>query len=137
MLKCKSVKRNFRQANAVGRSLCIQELSKRLPADKLRPMSQSQQFVLIAGQWREAKAGETFRAENPATCEKLPEEFLVSTWADCDSALNAAAEAATILCATPPEQIAKFLTRFADRMQSQVNFKATPELRPPRACRRP
>jgi 2,5-dioxopentanoate dehydrogenase len=75
--------------------------------------------ILIAGQWRVAKASGTFHAENPATGEKLPGEFPVSTWTDCDDALNAAAVAASILRATPPEQIAKFLTRFAERIEAR------------------
>jgi NADP-dependent aldehyde dehydrogenase len=74
--------------------------------------------VLIAGQWRAANAGGTFRAENPATGEMLPAEFPVSAWADCDAALDAAAEAAAVLCATPAEHIANFLTRFAERLEA-------------------
>ena len=77
------------------------------------------QPVLIAGQWRAAKSSGTFRAENPATGELLPDEFPTSTWADCDDALNAAAEAAQILRATAPEQLAKFLTRYADRLEAR------------------
>jgi len=77
--------------------------------------------ILIAGQWRAAKSSGTFHAENPATGEKLPDEFPISTWADCDDALNAAAEAANILRATPPEQIAKFLMRFAERIEARKN----------------
>ena len=77
------------------------------------------QPVLIAGKWRAAQAGGTFHAENPATGEKLPEEFPISTWPDCDDALNAAAGAAAILRATPPEQTAKFLTRFAERIEAR------------------
>ena len=79
----------------------------------------SLQPVLIAGEWRAAKSSGTFRAENPATGEKLPGEFPVSTWADCDAALNAAAEASTILRNSPPEQLAKFLTRFAERIEAR------------------
>ena len=75
--------------------------------------------VLIAGRWRAAVSGGTFRAENPATGETLPDEFPVSTWADCDAALNASAEAAGILRASSPEQIAKFLTRFAERIEAR------------------
>ena len=75
--------------------------------------------VLIAGQWRPAQAGETFHAENPATGEKLAEEFPISTWGDCDDALNAAAEAAAILRAAAPEPIAKCLTRFAERIEAR------------------
>jgi NADP-dependent aldehyde dehydrogenase len=79
----------------------------------------SLQPVLIAGQWRAAKAGGSFRAENPATGEMLPDEFPVSAWADCDAALGAAAEAAGILRASLPEPVAKFLTRFAERIEAR------------------
>ena len=54
----------------------------------------SLQPVLIAGEWRAANANGTFLAENPATGETLPEEFPISTWADCDAALAAATDAA-------------------------------------------
>jgi NADP-dependent aldehyde dehydrogenase len=77
------------------------------------------QPILIAGEWRAAKAGGTFRAENPATGEKLPEEFPTSAWADCDDAFNAAAGAAKILRAIPPEQIAEFLTCYAGRIEAR------------------
>ena len=50
------------------------------------------QPILIAGSWRSANASSTFRAENPATKESLPEEYPVSTWADCEAALAAAKE---------------------------------------------
>jgi NADP-dependent aldehyde dehydrogenase len=77
--------------------------------------------ILIAGQWRTAKASGTFHAENPATGEKLPDEFPASTWADCDAALNAAADAAKILRTISPEQIANFLTRYAERIEARKN----------------
>src|SRR5438094_128809 len=79
------------------------------------------QSVLINGQWRPAKAAGVFHAENPATGETLPDEFPVSAWEDCDAALNAATDAAQILRAAPPEQIAKFLTRFAERIEARKN----------------
>ena len=75
--------------------------------------------VLIAGQWRPAQSSATFHAENPATGQPLPDVFPVSAWADCDDALNAAAHAAGILRAAPPEDIAQFLTRFADRLEAR------------------
>ena len=79
----------------------------------------SLQPVLIAGQWRAAKTGGTFHAEDPATGEKLPDEFPISAWADCNDALAAAAGAAIVLRTTSPEQIAKFLTRFAERIEAR------------------
>ncbi|MBC7784828.1 MAG: aldehyde dehydrogenase family protein, partial [Burkholderiales bacterium] len=78
--------------------------------------------VLIAGQWRAASSADsstkTFFAENPATGERLDAEYPVSAWTDCDAALSAAVDAAAVLRRTPPEQIARFLTRFAERIES-------------------
>ena len=79
----------------------------------------SQSPVLLAGQWRAAKASSVFHAENPATGEKLAAEFPVSTWADCEVALEAAATASAVLRTLPPELIAKFLTRFAERIEGR------------------
>src|SRR5512135_127025 len=79
----------------------------------------STQPVLIAGEWRAAKAGGTFHAENPATGEKLNGEFPISAWADCDAALDAAVEAAKVLRKVPPEPVAKFLNQFADRIEAR------------------
>jgi alpha-ketoglutaric semialdehyde dehydrogenase len=76
--------------------------------------------VLLDGTWRQAQASGTFRSENPATGEKLPGEFPVSTWADCDLALTAAVKAAAILAATPPDKIAAFLTRYAERIEARA-----------------
>jgi NADP-dependent aldehyde dehydrogenase len=50
------------------------------------------QPVLIGNHWRRANCAGTFRAENPATREPL-DEFPISTWADCDEALQAASVA--------------------------------------------
>ena len=76
--------------------------------------------VLIAGAWRPAAASGTFRAENPGTGETLPDGFPISTWADCDAALDAAVGAAEALRGTPPEAIARFLTRFAERIEERA-----------------
>ena len=45
--------------------------------------------VLIAGEWRAARATGTFRADNPAAGEPLPDEYPVSAWEDVDAALSA------------------------------------------------
>ena len=37
--------------------------------------------VLIAGEWRAAASTGTFRGENPATGETLPDVFPISSWA--------------------------------------------------------
>jgi NADP-dependent aldehyde dehydrogenase len=76
--------------------------------------------VLIAGAWRAAASSGTFHGENPATGEALTDVFPISAWADCDAALDAAAEAADALRRTPPEKIAGFLTRFAERIAGRA-----------------
>lgn len=79
----------------------------------------SHQPVLIAGEWRLARAAGSFHAENPATGGLLPQEFPVSSWADCEAALGAAMDAANMLRHAPPEQIARFLTRFAECIEAR------------------
>lgn len=73
--------------------------------------------ILINGQWRPARAASTFRAENPATCELLPDEYPLSTWQDCDEALDAAVAAGTVLRSLPGEAIAQFLDEYARRIE--------------------
>ena len=75
--------------------------------------------VLIAGQWRPARSTGTFSAENPALGQKLPGEYPVSDWADCDAALAAATEAAALMRRSPPEPRALFLERFAARIEAR------------------
>ena len=75
--------------------------------------------VLIAGQWRQALSAGSFHSENPATGEPVPGEFPISAWADCDAALTAATAAAIALRATAPEKIARFLLRYAERLEAR------------------
>ncbi len=74
--------------------------------------------VLVAGQWRDATHHETFRATDPNTNSKLPAEFPISTWDDCDAALDAAVDAFRILRTLPADTIAQFLERYADRIDA-------------------
>ena len=76
--------------------------------------------VLIAGQWRTAQSAGSFRAENPATGEALADDYPVSAWADCDEALTAATHAAETLRATSAETLAKFLIRYAERIEARA-----------------
>jgi alpha-ketoglutaric semialdehyde dehydrogenase len=77
------------------------------------------QPILIAGRWVPSHSTATFHAENPATGQPLPGEYPMSSWADCDAALTAAVAAASVLRAAPPEQLARFLTRFAERLEAR------------------
>jgi alpha-ketoglutaric semialdehyde dehydrogenase len=75
--------------------------------------------VLIAGQWRPARSGASFSAENPALGERLPDEYPISDWADCEDALAAADAAAAELRAQSPEKRAVFLEAFAARIEAR------------------
>src|SRR6187549_2137188 len=78
----------------------------------------AEQPVLIDGQWRASRAASSFHAVNPATGERLPDSYPMSGWEDCDAALEAAARAADALRRTPPDSIARFLSRFAERIEA-------------------
>ncbi len=73
--------------------------------------------VLVAGHWRHASHEKTFRSSDPNQNQPLEPEFPVSTWQDCDAALDAAAEAARQLRPMPAESIAAFLDRYAERIE--------------------
>src|SRR5688572_14653110 len=81
----------------------------------------SVQRVLIAGQWRDAAATGTFQAENPATKSPLPEQYPISTWSDCDAALDAAVRAAAELRELPPTTLADFLDRYAQGIEAKAD----------------
>ena len=46
--------------------------------------------VLIAGEWRESEKTGTFQAANPASGELLAPLYPISSWADCEAALESA-----------------------------------------------
>ena len=76
--------------------------------------------VLIAGQWRDSDANSTFQAENPKAAEKIAEDYPVSSWAECELALDAAVKAFAELRHIPREKIAEFLENFADRIEART-----------------
>lgn len=76
--------------------------------------------VLIAGSWRESEQTGTFQAANPATGEFLPAVYPVSSWADCEAALESAAAAFAEMRAMPGERIAAFLEAFAAKIEERA-----------------
>lgn len=74
--------------------------------------------VLIAGKWRPAAGSGTFHAENPRLETSLPEAYPISMWSDCDEALTAAAAAGRELARLDAEIRARFLERFAERIEA-------------------
>jgi NADP-dependent aldehyde dehydrogenase len=73
--------------------------------------------ILIDGRWQQADAASTFQAENPATRQLLPDRYPVSSWQDCDAALDAAARAFAAMRVAPRDQIADFLDDYASRIE--------------------
>lgn len=71
------------------------------------------QPVLIGGRWRDATVVDTFRSTDPSQNQSIDREFPVSSWADIDEALDAAATAAVQLRKADPSQIADFLDTYA------------------------
>lgn len=76
--------------------------------------------IFLEGRWQESQASGSFQAKNPATRETLPGEFPVSSWADCDRALQAAAEAAQVLRNVSGQAIGAFLSAYADRIEARA-----------------
>jgi NADP-dependent aldehyde dehydrogenase len=72
--------------------------------------------VLIGGNWRPSRETGTIQAVNPASGEKLPHKFPISSWGDCDDALTSAAAAAVEMESITADAIADFLEQYADRL---------------------
>ncbi len=77
--------------------------------------------VWIGGEWRDAAFASTFSAENPSTGARLPGEYPVSAWGDCDAALDAAVEAARALRSVSGEQLTAFLDGYADCIEASAD----------------
>ena len=80
----------------------------------------STQTVLIDGNWKPSAGTKTFQAVNPATLQTLPDVYPVSPWADIEAAIEAAARAAQEVALWPGERFARFLERFADRIEARA-----------------
>lgn len=78
------------------------------------------QKVLLAGRWQESDARGDFQVRNPANGETLPDVFPLSSWAECETALDAAVAAAEHLRTGPPESRAAFLERYAQRIEDRA-----------------
>ena len=76
--------------------------------------------IFVAGEWVDAASTGEFTAENPSTGEQLPEAFPISSWRDCDRALDAAAVAARILRGVSADTLAAFLESYAAAIEADV-----------------
>lgn len=77
--------------------------------------------VWIAGKWRNAASTSSFNAVNPSTGIDLPDTYPISTWSDCDVALDAAVKAAHALRSISGEEIALFLEAYAKTIEDSAD----------------
>lgn len=75
--------------------------------------------ILVAGAWRAAGAGRTYRAVDPATGALREAVWPVSGWRDMEIALDAATAAARDLAGLPGGAIAAFLEAYAARLEAR------------------
>ncbi len=79
----------------------------------------SAQQVLIAGKWQPSQATGTFQASNPKAATVIEDQFPVSSWADCQAALDAGQAAFAELRQMTPDRIAGFLETYAQRIEAR------------------
>ena len=77
--------------------------------------------ILLAGSWRQSQHSSSFRAVNPSTGQEFAGDYPVSSWSDCNRALDAASEAAAVLRELRPSEIGRFLRRFAERIDARAD----------------
>jgi len=78
------------------------------------------QPVLIDGAWRASCGSKTFQALNPATQTALPDVYPVSPLSEIEAAVQSAARAAREVSHWPGERFARFLERYAERIESRA-----------------
>lgn len=77
--------------------------------------------VLIAGIWRQSEKTGSFQSSNPATGELLPEHYPISSWSDCEAALQAAESAFHTMRTLSGDEIAKFLEAYATEIEKRAD----------------
>jgi alpha-ketoglutaric semialdehyde dehydrogenase len=78
------------------------------------------QPVLLAGRWQPSQGTASFTAVDPKTKQPLPESYPVSPWSEIAAALDTAAAVAMTVRSWPGERFAKFLERYADRIDARA-----------------
>lgn len=75
--------------------------------------------VLIGGTWRDSDATGTFQADDPQAAAAIAEDYPVSSWSECEAALDAAVVAGERMRSLSADQIANFLECYADRIEAR------------------
>lgn len=76
--------------------------------------------ILVAGSWRTSNATQSFQSANPATGQMLGKLYPVSTWDDCEAALDAASDAAEQLRSMHRDRVAEFLEAYAKNIEAHA-----------------
>lgn len=75
--------------------------------------------LLIDGAWRVSVGTATFQAVNPATSAAIAGDYPVSPWSEIEQAIRSAAKAAALVRSWPGERFARFLERYAERIEAR------------------
>lgn len=78
------------------------------------------QRVLINGEWQESTGTSTFTAFDPKTRAALAETYPISPWSEVEAALQSAAAASRAVRSWPAERFAKFLDKYAARIEARA-----------------
>lgn len=78
------------------------------------------QPIFLAGRWQPSQGTSTFTAVDPKTKQPLPDRYPISPWVEIATALDAAASTAMTVRSWPGERFAKFLERYADRIDTRA-----------------
>jgi NADP-dependent aldehyde dehydrogenase len=91
------------------------------PILDFRKFTMATHQVLIAGQWRDSDSTGIFQAVDPKAATPIAEDYPISSWAECETALDAAAAAYEQLRQMPRAKIANFLECFAARIDARTD----------------
>src|SRR5262249_30541466 len=83
--------------------------------------SMSVEQIFIGGRWQASENGTTFQAYNPRTGESLQQRYPISSWSDCDRALDQAIKALEQLRQLPDHARAEVLEKYASRIEARKN----------------
>src|SRR3954451_5971975 len=75
--------------------------------------------ILVDGAWTASKGGTSLQAVNPRTTKPLPVRYPVSSRADVEKVLTAAAACFAAMRIVTPEARATFLERYADGIEAR------------------
>lgn len=80
----------------------------------------STQPILLDGAWAASAGTKTFRAVNPQTRQPLSESYPISPWDEIERVVQSSAKASQAMRGWPGDRFARFLERYADRIDARA-----------------